>query len=300
MGFNSAVKFSVVIPAYNEEAAIENTLRSCIEHLSSLDSGDYEIIMVDDGSTDATSAKAANFKEVKVLSLPRNLGYGAAVKSGVRAAKFDWILILDGDGQHNAESLAGFLDSVREGYDMVIGARQEGSHKSWVREPGKKLLGIVANFLSDEKIPDLNSGMRIFKKSIFYRYEPLYPNGFSISTTLTLAFIGDGYSVKFIPITTRRRVGRHSNVRIMRDGFNTLIMILRTISLFNPLRVFIPASILSFSLGFLHALINIIWLGRLSNTSIILIVAAIILFLFGILADQLALLRRQMWNNTEL
>ena len=280
-----------------EYRVIESLLGPLSESLSSLSPDDYEIIVVDDGSTDGTSVKAQNFEGIKVLRLPKNLGYGAAVKSGVRASRFDWILIMDGDGQHRPEFLDDFFAAVREGYDMAVGARQEGSHRNWVREPGKQLLKIAANFLADEKIPDLNSGMRIFKKDIFLKYEALYPNGFSISTTMTLAFLGDGYAVKYIPIRTLKRVGRKSNVRMFRDGINTLVMILRTISLFNPLRVFIPTSLVSLAIGFSHAVVNVTYYGRISNTTIIFTVAAALFCLFGILADQLALLRRQQGSN---
>jgi len=294
---SSTIRFSLVIPAYNEEEAVEGTLRSVSDRLSSYPADDYEILFVDDGSTDKTVEKAESFPGVKVIRLPRNLGYGAAIKAGVRSSRFDWVMIMDSDGQHSLEFLDGFLEAARQGYVMAVGARKEGSHKQWFREPGKWLLRFFANMLADVKIPDLNSGMRLFKKSIFYKYEPLYPNGFSISTSMTLAFIGDGYPVKFVPIKALKRVGRQSNVRMLRDGFNTLVTIVRTISLFNPLRIFIPASLFTLTVGFTHALLNVLEYGRISNTSIVFSVASVLLFLFGVLADQIALLRRQHGNS---
>jgi glycosyltransferase involved in cell wall biosynthesis len=297
-GGKSKIGLSVILPAFNEEAAIGQTLESLRNSLLSMfDENNFEIILVDDGSTDRTAENAFAVSGVQVIRRPKNLGYGAAIKAGVRHAKFDWIFLMDADGQHTPEFINDFYQSIEEGYDMAIGARQKESHTLWHREPGKQLLKLVANFLSDEKIPDLNSGMRIFNKRIFTKYEPLYPNGFSITTTMTLAFIGDGYAVKFIPITTLSRVGRKSNVKIIRDGLNVMILILRTISLFNPLRIFLPAGSLLTIVGVAYSINNIILYSRPSRTAIILIIVGVLIFFFGVLADQIALLRKQRDNN---
>jgi len=286
--------FSVVIPTYNEEAPIGHVLESLRDFLLSfLTEEDFEIIVVDDGSTDATAKNASAVSGVRVIRRPKNMGYGATIKTGIRNAKFEWIFLMDGDGQHKPESINDFLQAIEEGYDMAIGAREKRSYTLWYRELGKKLMKIVANLLADEKIPDLNSEMRVFNKKVFTKYEPLYPNGFSITTAMTLAFMGDGYTVKFIPITTLPRVGRKSNVKIIRDGLNTLIIILRAISLFNPLRVFIPTSVAIGLLCIVYSIFGFMIASRIPRTSIILIVVSVLIFLFGILADQLALLRKQ-------
>ena len=285
---------SIVIPAYNEEEGIVLTLQHLKKKLAEMSAlSEYEIIVVDDGSDDRTGDIARSFDCVKVISQPHNMGYGAAIKAGVRAAKFGWILTLDSDGQHRLNELGPFIEAQNQGYDLIIGSRQKKSHKLWVRQPGKELMRITANYLADEKIPDLNSGMRLFKKSVFLRFMPLYPNGFSISTTVTLAFLGDGYGVKFVPIATYERVGRKSNVHIVKDGFNAIIMIMRAISLFNPLRVFIPASIICAAFGIYMTVSNLIQYGRVPNTGVVMMLASLLIFLFGILADQFSLLRRQ-------
>jgi glycosyltransferase involved in cell wall biosynthesis len=292
------IGLSIVIPVYNEDYAIRSALESLRKFLMSvMQESDFEIILVDDGSTDETAAKASTVSGVQVIKRPKNLGYGAAIKTGVRKARFDWVLIMDGDGQHSPEPIVDFLEAVKKGYDMVIGARQKKSHTLWHREPGKQVIKLAANLLADEKIPDLNSGMRIFNKQIFTRYESIYPNGFSITTTMTLAFMGDGYAVKFIPITTLPREGRKSNVRFVRDGINALVLVIRTISLFNPLRIFLPVGLGISVFGAVYSIYNIIGYNRPSRTAVILVVVGVLIFFFGILADQLALLRKQQSND---
>jgi glycosyltransferase involved in cell wall biosynthesis len=297
---NNCNGVSIIVPAYNEEEEIGSTLQRFLQSLSCVSScPQYEVIVVDDGSKDKTADIARLFDDVKVICRPHNMGYGAAIKTGVKSAKYEWILTLDGDGQHRPGDINLFFEAQNEGYDLIIGSRQQGSHKAWTRQPGKELMRIVANYLADEKIPDVNSGMRLFKKNIFFEFMPLYPNGFSLSTTMTLAFLDDGYSVKFVPITTYKRVGGKSNVHILRDGFNAIIMIMRAVSLFNPLRVFIPASVICGVFGSSMTLYNIIRYGRVPNTGVLMLLGALLIFLFGILADQFSLLRRQhsMQNN---
>lgn len=176
---DSAGTVSIIVPAYNEEDGISLTLQHLKEYLLGISCvNEYEIIVVDDGSCDKTADNANLFDGVKVICQPQNMGYGAAIKAGVRAAKYEWILTLDSDGQHSPEDLHFLFEAQREGYDLIIGSRQKESHKLWIRRPGKELMRITANYLADKKIPDLNSGMRLFKKNVFLVFMPLYPNGF--------------------------------------------------------------------------------------------------------------------------
>ena len=288
------IKFSIIVPAFNEGNSVKNILEDLASYLESNFSRDrYEILVVDDGSTDSTFERAGSVEGVKVYRQPMNLGYGAAIKRGVREAAFDWIFLMDSDGQHKVENLDEFIGKAEEGYLLVIGARKKNSHSLWWRQPGKRLINTIANLLSDVPILDINSGMRLLRKDVFLRYEAIYPNGFSITTTMTLAVAGDGFPMAFVPITTYPREGRSSNVSFIKDGINTLVNVVRAISLFNPLRVFIPSSLVCLALGLYYGITNILNLGRLSRTSIVCLMIGALLFLFGILADQLALLRRQ-------
>ncbi|MBI5209848.1 MAG: glycosyltransferase family 2 protein [Elusimicrobia bacterium] len=285
---------SVVIPAYNEESEIGALLEHVREALSrAACHRGCEVIVVDDGSTDRTAAIAGSVEGVKVIRLPYNMGYGAAIKAGTRSAGHGWILTLDSDGQHRLDSLPSFFKAQEEGYDLIIGNRCHGAHPAWVRRPGKMIMRLVSNYLAGTAIPDVNSGLRLFKKSVFLEFLPLYPNGFSISTTTTLAFMGDGYSVTFVPVTVYERAGRASNVNVVSDGINTVIMIMRTISLFNPLRVFIPAAVVCGVIGVGMTILNIGLHGRVPNTGVVMSLGALLILLFGILADQFSLLRRQ-------
>ncbi len=285
---NNSLLYSLVIPVYNEEDAIGHVLEKIGKPYNC-----DEIIVVDDGSTDNTTQIARTFKEIKVIKKPYNQGYGAALKAGVRVARNEWVLTFDGDGQQNIDNLAYFLEAQKEGYDLTIGQRHKNSHKLWWRQPGKWIMQLVAGYLANEKICDINCGIRFFRKSVFSEFTPIYPNGYSISTTMTLAFIGNGYNVKFVPVITHKRIGGKSDVRILRDGFNALILIIRTVSLFNPLKVFVPASAIFGFIGIFLIIYNIIFYGSASKTGISLLSGGIFLFLFGILADQIALLRRQ-------
>ena len=193
---DNKLKASIIIPAFNEEKGLDLTL-SKLKNIST--SGDYEIIVVDDGSTDNTSAVARRYG-VKVIRNPYNKGYGASLKAGIRDASSDVVLIMDSDGQHKPEDIDKLLSHIGEN-DMVVGARSRDSHFSFWRRPGKSVLNIVANYLSGRKIPDLNSGFRAVRKERVMELMHILPNGFSFSTTITLGLFKDAYNVKYIPIT---------------------------------------------------------------------------------------------------
>jgi glycosyltransferase involved in cell wall biosynthesis len=281
--------FSIIIPAFNEEDGIAGVIQT-IQELN-LDN-EYEVIIVDDGSTDNTYDKVKNLAGIRVIRHPYNKGYGSALKTGIREARYDICLIMDSDGQHDPKYIPELIREMDEN-EMVVGARSKDSQFSLSRKPGKWLLSALANFLSDIRIPDLNSGLRAIRKERVREFMHIRPSGFSFSTTITLALLKAGYNVKYIPITTRKRVGRKSTVSAARDGFNTILLIIRTIVLFNPLKVFVPVSLAMFIAGFLFSLYGVIAYRRFPGTGITVILTSVIIFFVGILADQISLLRRQ-------
>lgn len=284
-------KFSIIIPIYNEADSIKQTITELDDFLRiKYQKDDYEIILVNDGSTDGTREILENLKadEIKLVSHTHNRGYGASLKTGVKNARHGIILFFDGDGQHKSEYIPELLKYVDE-YDMVVGRRQKYQGPSW-RQPGKKLMGFVANYLMGQRIPDLNSGMRAFKKNQFLNFIHLLPNQFSLSTTLTLAFLNNGLTIKYVPIIINSRTGK-SKVKI-KDGFNALLLILRMIMLFNPMKVFAPISAFLFFFGLIFSIYGIIIYGRFPISGVLIILSGIILFFNGLLADQLAAIRK--------
>jgi glycosyltransferase involved in cell wall biosynthesis len=274
---------TIIIPAYNEEEGITDV----INQLKVL-SANYEILVIDDGSKDNTY-KLATDTGVKVIRHPYNKGYGAALKTGIRNAEADVVLFMDADGQHKPSDIKKIIQYIG-GFDMVVGARTKKSKISLLRRPGKKILSITANYLAGMKIPDLNSGFRALKKSVVLEFMHILPNSFSFSTTITLALITSGYSVKYVPIEAPERVGK-SKIKPFRDGFRFIMMIVRTISLFNPLKLFLPVSLLLFLGGMLSLIYDIIH-GNIGDTSLLLIISSVLLFFFGVLSDQVSVLIR--------
>lgn len=278
---------SVVIPAYNEAESIgpvvDNIHAVLREH-------EHEIIVVDDGSQDETGQQA-EAAGGRVIRHHANRGYGASLKTGIRAAKHEWIALADADGQHQAEDLLRLLAALDEGYDTVIGAREPGSFQYAARMPGKAFLQWFAGYLVSEKPRDVNSGLRVFRKAEVLRYFPILPNGFSFTTTLTLAMLKDAYEVGWISIQARARQGRRSSVTIQ-DGARTLLLIIRIAMLFNPLKVFVPVSGLLFGVGFLYAVWNLFREWNIPDGAETMMTAGILIFVFGMLADQVASIRR--------
>ena len=276
---------TIIIPAYNEEEGITNVITQLKES-----SENYEILVIDDGSTDNTYKLAAD-TGVKVIRHPYNKGYGAALKTGIRNAEADVVFFMDADGQHQPGDIEKLIQYIGE-YDMVVGARTKKSKISLLRRPGKKILSITANYLAGTKIPDLNSGFRALKKSVALEFMHILPNTFSFSTTITLACIASGYSVKYVPIGAPERVGT-SKIKPFRDGFNFIMLIIRTVVLFNPLKVFLPISIILFLTGFSYLSYELVLHQNVPDSAILLIVSSILIFFFGILADQISSLRRE-------
>ena len=274
---------SIVIPAMNEADAIG----SVVSQLRGAASW-REIIVVDDGSEDdtATRARAAG---ACVIRHPYNKGNGAAVKTGIRRASGEFVLIIDADGQHPPEDAQRIAARLGE-FDLVIGARNGATQATTARRAGNALLNNLASYLTSRPIPDLTSGFRGARTECLREFIHLLPNGFSTPTTTTLAFIKAGYNVAFEPIDARQRSGR-SKIRFAHDGARFLLILLKIVTLFSPLRIFLPLSVLSFAVGSIYGVWNMIATGKIPNGAVILILFAVIVFLVGLVSEQVASLR---------
>lgn len=284
----AAESVSIVIPAFNEESGLAPVLAG----LDRWRERGAEVLLVDDGSTDGT-AELAKRSGIRVIRHRTNKGYGAALKSGIRAATGSIIVTLDSDGQHDPCDIDRLLAELPD-CDMVVGMRGKGSHSPSLRKPGKWALARVANYLAQTDIPDLNSGFRVIRAVTINRFLHILPNGFSFSTTLTLALFKEGYNVAYVPITAAPRRGR-STVRPIQDGFTTILLIIRTVALFDPLKVFLPASTILLLVGVLYWIADSLYAHRpnIPSGAVILLVSAVVVFMFGILADQVSAIRRE-------
>jgi glycosyltransferase involved in cell wall biosynthesis len=272
-----------VIPAFNEATS----LRSLIAALLGA-SAWHEVLVIDDGSTDAT-ADEASAAGARVIRHPYNKGNGAAVKTGVREATGRFILIVDADGQHrptDATRLVSHLDA----YDLVIGARSGRSHANLVRRLGNDLLNRVAGYLTERPVPDLTSGFRAAKRECLLEFLHLLPNGFSTPTTTTMAFMKAGYSVRFEPVETARRQGQ-SKIKLGPDGVRFFLILLKVITIFSPLRIFLPLSAALFLIGAAYAGWTIVTQSHVTNSSVLLILISIVVFLVGLVSEQISSLR---------
>lgn len=285
---------TVVIPAYNEGDAVHRVIYKVRELRPQA-----EILVVDDGSKDNT-AEIARAAGARVIVHPYNKGNGAAVKTGLRNATGDVVLLLDADGQHPPEDIERVLEPIGE-YDLVVGARTRDSESAWIRDFGNFVFNRLATYLSGRDIPDLTSGFRAMKRDMIMEFIHLLPNLYSYPTTSTLAFIKAGYNVRFVPIRGRKGTGR-SNTRIVRDGIRAIVIILRMITLFAPMKIFLPFSIFLFLSGVVYGLVNIlIWgINRIPNGSVLLILSSLFIFLFGLISEQIAAMRFESSQRTWL
>ncbi|MEE3138537.1 MAG: glycosyltransferase family 2 protein [Acidobacteriota bacterium] len=274
---------SVIIPAFNEAATIGKVV-TALKNVATW----REIIVVDDGSTDGTSAHARD-AGATVITHPYNKGNGAAVKTGLRNAVGDYILITDGDGQHAAVDGLRLVRLLGE-YDLVIGTRSGISQATRGRRIGNQILNWLASDLSGRPIPDLTSGLRAARTKYFLEFIHLLPNGFSTPTTTTLSFIKAGYNVVFEPAEARLREGS-SKIRLVQDGFKFFLILLRVITLFNPLRIFLPIAAVPFILGTGYMMWTLLRYVRVTNSAVLLIVLGVIVFLIGLVSEQISALR---------
>lgn len=276
---------SIIIPAFNEEEVIGFVVKAI--HLAFPDS---EIIVVNDGSTDNTAGEIAELGVI-VLNHDHNRGYGASLKTGARAATRDYILFCDGDGQHSVEDVRRLMNEC-DGYDLVVGARKSDSHQPIIRRPGKIVMTKFAELLAGTKIPDLNSGLRIFKRDTLMRYLHLMPDGFSFSTTSTFAIMKSNRKYKYIPIKVNKRVGK-STVGQLKHGLEALLLMLRLAVLFEPLKVFLTVAGAFFVLSVVSFSLDIYSTGGIADTTVLLVVSTIIVFMSGLLCDQVCAMRRE-------
>jgi glycosyltransferase involved in cell wall biosynthesis len=274
---------SIVIPALNEEAAIGDVVSSL-----RAEAAWKEILVVDDGSRDATGERAAN-AGAQVVRHPYTKGNGASVKSGIRRATGDYVLILDGDGQHKPEDACRLVAALGD-YDLVVGARDPSTQASGRRRLGNAVLNWLASYLAGRDIPDLTSGFRAMRREHVREFVGLLPNGFSSPTTITLSFIRAGYSVRFEPVHARQRTG-HSKIRLARDGVKFFLILLRVITIFSPLRIFLPVSAFAFALGVAYGTWNVVVHHHIPNGAVLLVMFAVIVFLVGLISEQISALR---------
>jgi glycosyltransferase involved in cell wall biosynthesis len=251
---------------------------------------DYEIIVINDASTDRTSEEVSKFEDVKLVSHPYNKGNGSAVRTGIRNAKKEFVVMMDADGQHDITDIVKIVESLGV-YDCVVGARTEASHGSFHRNIANRFYNRLASYVTNIKIEDLTSGYRGFRTSVIKKFLYMFPNGFSYPTTSTLAIIKAGYNLKYCPIRAKKRIGT-SKIRILRDGFRFLLIIIKIAILFSPLKVFLPVSLVFILGGLMHMFYKIILLGaRYTQFSIFLISVGVIIFLIGLLSEQISTLR---------
>ena len=277
---------SIIIPVYNEEEAIGDDLDTIIKTMSGSDIP-WEIIVVDDGSTD-TSAEIVRQREVvRLIQHPYNRGTGAARTTGLRHANGDVIVMTDGDGTYPNQDIPRLLAHMDE-CDMVIGARRmEAGSLRWLRSPTKLFIRLLASYLTGVRIPDLNSGLRVFKKSVTERFLDILPTTHSWVGTQTIAFLSEGYAVKFIPIDYYKRKGRRSSFHPIADTYNYISLVVRTIMYFNPLKVFLPVALALIVVGAVKLIRDIIYYRGpyIPGVTLMLILTAIQVGAIGLLAD---------------
>lgn len=274
-------KLSIIIPAKNEARNLPGLLVEIgLQNLAA------EIIVVDDGSTDTTAAIAIA-AGAQVISHPYSQGNGAAIKTGARNANGEILVFMDADGQHKPEDIAKLLEKLDHGYDMVIGARKANTHAGIFRRLANAFYNRLASMMTGHKIEDLTSGFRAVKANKFRKFLYLLPNGFSYPTTSTMAFFRSGFPVAYVPIHAGKRGGK-SHIKVVKDGIRFFIIILKIGALFSPMRLFLPISGAVFITGISYYAYTFINFGRLTNMSTLLILASLIIFLIGILSEQIS------------
>jgi glycosyltransferase involved in cell wall biosynthesis len=277
---------SIIIPVFNEAENLEKV----ISKIQALDLSGVQIIVVDDGSTDG-SADVAMSAGADVIRHPYNIGNGAAIKSGIRAAVGKRLILMDGDGQHQPEDIPKLI-AESTSYHMVIGARAKGSKLRFHRYAANSLYNFLASYVTRFKIKDLTSGFRLLSRSDALRFIDLLPNTFSYPTTLTLAFLRSGLTVKYVPIQMLYRSGE-SKVSLLADGIRFLLIITKIATLFAPFRIFLPVSIFFFLCGMGNYIFTFVTEHRFTNMSVFLFTTAVIIFMLGLISEQIALLRME-------
>lgn len=275
--------YSIILPAKNEAAALELLLPQLRELFAK-----EEIIVVDDGSTDQTLA-VCEANRVRVITHPHSMGNGAAVKSGARAATGDILIFMDADGQHRPSDISGLVEKFKQGFEMVVGARTSGSQAGVHRAFANSFYNKLATWMVGQDVEDLTSGFRVVKADKFRKFLYLLPNGFSYPTTITMSFFRAGLPVAYVPIVAAKRVGK-SHIRLLRDGGRFLLIIFKIGTLYSPLRLFLPISLLFFFTGLGYYLYSFLTVHRFTNMSALLFITSVLIFLIGLVSEQVTML----------
>lgn len=275
------MKISVILPAKNEAEGLRRTLPALARVLP-----EAEIIVVDDGSTDET-AEVARAAGARVLSSPYSMGNGAAIKRGARAAQGDVLVFMDADGQHDPEDIPGLLARLEAGFDMVVGARDGAGQANVGRGVANAFYNRLASWITGHAIHDLTSGFRIVRAAKFREFLHLLPNGFSYPTTITMAFFRSGYPVDYVSVNVGKRIGVASHIRPFKDGIRFLLIIFKIATLYSPLKLFLPVAMAFFATGFAYYGWTYVTMGRFTNMSALLLSAGVIVFLIGLISEQI-------------
>jgi glycosyltransferase involved in cell wall biosynthesis len=275
---------SIIIPAYNEAHTVGNLISKIVELYP-----EFEVLVINDGSTDDTSAVAKG-AGAKVLNHPYNIGNGAAVKNGIRHAKGEILIFMDGDSQHDPKDIARLIEYMPH-YDMVVGARLISSQSSIGRAIGNKLYNILASYVAKFKIKDLTSGFRAVKSDLARQFIYLLPNTYSYPTTLTLSVLRSGRTLQYIPIEVNSRKTGKSNIGLFKDGVRFFMIIVKICTLYSPFRIFLPVSFSTFFIGLCYYLYTFLRWGRFTNMSALLFTTSVVIFMMGLVSEQICQMR---------
>ena len=284
------LNYSIILPAKNEAASLKTLLPKLKKTHPNA-----EIIVVNDGSTDDTLFICEENK-VNVVTHPYGIGNGAAIKSGARVATGNILVFMDADGQHKPEDINRLLQKIDEGYDLVVGARNKKSQASLARSFANGLYNKLAGYVTSRPIQDLTSGFRAARADKFKEFLYLLPNGFSYPTTSTMAFFRAGYTVTYVPIEAPKRIGK-SHINLMRDGVRFVLIIFKVGTLYSPLKLFLPVSLFTFSLGFSYYLYTYITAERFTNMTALMFTTAMLMFFMGLVSEQITALMYKSDNN---
>lgn len=276
-------RLSIIIPAKNEAKSLKTLLPKLVEAYKGA-----EIIVVNDGSSDSTSEICSGAGVIEVKH-PYSKGNGAAIKSGARAAHGEILIFMDGDGQHKPEDIKNLLEKIDSGFDMVVGSRNSGSQASYGRLAANSFYNYLATKMVGHDVQDLTSGFRAVKARFFKQFIPILPNGFSYPTTITMAFFRAGLSVCYVPIVAEKRIGK-SHINLTKDGVRFLLIIFKIATLYSPLKLFTPISVLLFLIGASYYSYTFITMGRFTNMSALLFTTSILVFLLGLISEQITTL----------
>ncbi len=285
---NFTPEISIIIPAYREEKGIATVVEE-VRQVMDVPGSHYEIIVVDDGSDDETAKKAKGAGAI-VISHPYNIGNGAAVKTGIRKAHGEILVMLDGDGQHAPEDIPELLEKLGS-YDMVVGARSGNDQASLGRAIGNKIYNRLASYVAKFRVEDLTSGFRAIKSDIAHDFLYLLPNTYSYPTTLTLCVLRNGRTLKYVPIKAKMRKSGKSGINIFNDGIRFFMIIIKICTLYSPFRIFLPVSFITFLTGLFYYLYTFCTGGRFTNMGALLFTTSIVIFMMGLVSEQICQMR---------